>query len=98
MFPDRWHTQRPNNAISCFTSKVSIVLCRTCEQNGNVKAKAGMPCRRGKVQYQYVSEFKWGRMVGLHKGGLSYHDILANTGHVAKIMWNQRIEADLTQR
>jgi hypothetical protein len=48
-----------------------------------------------------MSQFKWGTMVGFQEAGLSYHDILAHTGHAAmKAMhlWNQWIEEDCMQR
>ena len=48
-----------------------------------MNASTGMPCRHIRVQYQQVSAFKWGRMVGLWEAGLSYRDIAAHTGHAA---------------
>ena len=48
-----------------------------------MKGNAGMPHQRGRAQYQYMSEFKWGSMVGLWEAGLSYHVILACTGHAS---------------
>ena len=51
-----------------------------------------MPRRRERAQYQQVSAFERGRMVGLWEAGLSYHDIAARTGHAAMTVlrvWNQ---------
>ena len=60
-----------------------------------------MPRRYKTVQYQHVSVFEWGRMVGLWEAGLSYLDIVAHTGHAAMTVmheWNQRREEGHTQR
>ena len=46
-----------------------------------MKASAGMPRRHERAQYQQVSAFEQGRMVGLREAGLSYRDIAARTGH-----------------
>ena len=70
-------------------------------QSLNVKASAGMPRRHKKAQYQQVSALKWGRMVGLWEGGLSYHDTAARTGHAATTVmrvWNQWREEGHMQR
>ena len=51
-----------------------------------------MPRRRERVQYQQVSAFEWGRMVGLWEAGLSYRDFAAHKGHAAMTVmrvWNQ---------
>ena len=56
-------------------------------------------CKR--VQYQQVSAFKRGRMVGLQEAGLSYRGIAACTGHAATTVmhvWNQWREEGCTQR
>ena len=66
-----------------------------------MKASAGIPRRREKAQYQQVSAFERGRMVGLREAGLSYSDIAARTGHAAKTVmrvWNQLREESRTQR
>ena len=47
---------------------------------------------RERAQYQQVSAFERGRMVGLREAGLSYRDIAARSGHAATIVmraWNQ---------
>ena len=49
-----------------------------------MKASAGMPHQRERAQYQQVSAFERGRMVGLREAGLSYHDIAACTGHAVR--------------
>ena len=51
-----------------------------------MKASAGIPRRYERAQYQQVSAFKQGRMVGLWKAGLSYRDIAARTRHAAMIV------------
>ena len=48
-----------------------------------MKASAGTPSQCERVQYQQVSTFRWGSMVGLREAGLSYRDIAARTGHAA---------------
>ena len=66
-----------------------------------MKASAGMPRRRQRAQYQQVSAFERGRMVGLRKAGLSCRDIAAHTGHAATTVmrvWNQWTEEGRTQR
>ena len=60
-----------------------------------------MPQRRERAQYQQVSAFDRGRMVGLREAGLSYRDIAARTGHaITKVMgvWNQWREEGRTHR
>ena len=60
-----------------------------------------MPRRRESVQYQQVSAFERGRMVGLREVGLSYLDIAARTGQAATAVmrvWNQWREEGFTQR
>ena len=60
-----------------------------------------MPRRRESTQYQQVSAFERGRMVGLREAGLSNHDIAARTGHAATTVmrvWNQWREEGRTQR
>ena len=60
-----------------------------------------MPRRRERAQYQQVSAFERGRMIGLREAGLSYHDIAALTGHAATTVmrvWNQWREEGRTQR
>ena len=57
-----------------------------------MKASAGMPRKRKRVQYPQVSTFERGRMVGLQEAGLSYGDTAARTGHAAMTVmsvWNQ---------
>ena len=66
-----------------------------------MKASAGMPRRHERVQYQHVSAFEWGRMVGLQEAGLSYRDIEARTGHAAMTVmcvWSQWREEGCMQR
>ena len=66
-----------------------------------MKASAGIPRRRERMQYQQVSSFERGRMIGLQEAGLSYRDIAACTGHAATtvmIVWNQWREEGRTQR
>ena len=65
-----------------------------------MKASTGMPHRRERVQYQQVSAFERGRMVGLREAGLTYRDIAARTGHASTTVmrvWNQWREKSLTQ-
>ena len=60
-----------------------------------------MPRRHERTQYQQVSAFERGRMVGLREAGLSCHGIAARTGHaVTTVMrvWNQWREDGRTQR
>ena len=60
-----------------------------------------MPRRRERAQYQQVSAFERGRMVGLREAGLSYRDIEARTRHAAPTVmrvWNPWREEDRTQR
>ena len=60
-----------------------------------------MARRREKAQYQQVSAFKRGRMVGLQEAGLSYRYVAAHTGHAAKTVmhvWNQWGDEGRTQR
>ena len=57
-----------------------------------MKASAGMPRRRKRTQYQQVSAFERGKMVGLREASLSCRDIAARTGHAATTVvrvWNQ---------
>ena len=57
-----------------------------------MKASAGMPRQRERAQYQQVSAFERGRMVGLRDAGLSNSDIETRTGHAATTVmcvWNQ---------
>ena len=57
-----------------------------------MKASAVMPRRRERAQYQQVSAFERGRIVGPREAGLSYRDIAARTGHTAMTVmrvWNQ---------
>ena len=66
-----------------------------------MKANAGMPRRRERAQYQQVSAFERGRMVGLLEAILSYRDIAARTGYAAMTLmrvWNQWREEGRTQR
>ena len=66
-----------------------------------MKASVGMPRQRERAQYQQVSTFKLGRIVGLREAGLSYRDIAARTGHAATTVtrvWNQWREEGHTQR
>ena len=66
-----------------------------------MKASVGLPRRRERAQYQQVSAFERGRMVGVREVGLSYPDIAARSGHAAiTIMrvWNQWREEGRTQR
>ena len=66
-----------------------------------MKASAGMPRRRERVQYQQASIFERSRMVGLREAGLSYCDITARRGHAATtvmLVWNQCSEEGCTQR
>ena len=60
-----------------------------------------MPCQRKRAQYQQVSAFERGRMVGLQEAGVSYCDIAACTGHAAMTVmrvWNQWREEGHTHR
>ena len=53
------------------------------------------------MQYQQVSAFERGTMVGFQEAGLSYRDNAARKGHAAmKVMrvWNQWREEGCTQR
>ena len=73
----------------------------SAELPNKVEASAGMPRRRERAQYQQVSAFERGRMVGHHKAGLSYRDIVARTGHATTTVmrvWNQWREEGRTQR
>ena len=57
--------------------------------------------RRENAQYQEVSAFKRGRMVGLQEAGSSYRYVAARTGHAATTVvrvWNQWTEESRTQR
>ena len=66
-----------------------------------MKASVGMPCRRERAQYQQVSAFERGRMVGIREAGLSYRDIAARAGHAAATVmrvWIQRREECRMQR
>ena len=66
-----------------------------------MKASAGMPRRRERVQYQQVSAFEWGRMVGLREAGLSYRDTATRKEHAGTSMehvWNQWREEGRMQR
>ena len=66
-----------------------------------MKANTGIPRRRGRAQYRNMSEFTWGRMIGLLEAGLSYRDISTCTGHSATTVMctcNQSIEGGRTQR
>ena len=52
--------------------------------------------RLERAQYQQVSAFERGRMVGLREAGLSYRDIVAHTGHAAMTdmrVWDEWREA-----
>ena len=60
-----------------------------------------MPHRLERAQYQQVSAFERGRMVGLREAGLSYRDIAGRTGHAAMTVmhvWNQWRKEGRTQR
>ena len=66
-----------------------------------MKASAGMPRRRERAQYQQVSAFERGRMIGFREAGLSYRDIAARTEHAATTgmhVWNQWREEGRTHR
>ena len=66
-----------------------------------MKARAGMPRRRERVQYQQASAFERGRMVDLRAACLSYRDIAVRIGHAATTVmrvWNQWREDGRTQR
>ena len=66
-----------------------------------MEASAGMIRRRERAQYQQVSSFKRGRMIGLWEAGLSYRDIAASTGYAAmtvRCVRNQWREEGHTQR
>ena len=66
-----------------------------------MKASAGMPRRCERVQYQQMSAFERGKMIGLQEVGMSYHDIVARTGHAAMTVmrvWNQWREEGRMQR
>ncbi|GFW60161.1 uncharacterized protein TNCV_1842441 [Trichonephila clavipes] len=41
-----------------------------------------MPPRRNKEKFQQLSEFEWRRIIGLRKGGFTYHAI------GARVQWN----------
>ena len=62
------------------------------------KLVQGMPRRRERAQYQQVSAFERGRMVGLREAGLSYRDIVARTGHAAMTVMRVWREEGRTQR
>ncbi|PSN38897.1 hypothetical protein C0J52_20069 [Blattella germanica] len=49
-----------------------------------------MPRRREWAQYQQVSPFERGRMIGLQEAGLSYRDIAPRTGHAATTVMHRR--------
>ena len=60
-----------------------------------------MPRQQERAQYQQVSAFERGRMVGFREAGLSYRDTAARTGHAATTamrVWNQWREEGRTQR
>ena len=66
-----------------------------------MKASAGMPRRGERVQYQQVSAFERGRIVGFREAGLSYRDIATRIGYAATTvmrLWNQWREEARTQR
>ncbi|PSN31409.1 hypothetical protein C0J52_25475 [Blattella germanica] len=63
--------------------------------------RLGMPHRRERAQYQQVSPFERGRLIGLREAGLSYRDIAARTGHAATTVmrvWNEQRRADIVPR
>ena len=89
-------TVSPAMSVLCLAQSV-----QSFQTTLNPRASAGMPHRRERAQYQQVSAFKRGRMVGLWEAGLSYRDIAAFTGHAATTVmhvWNQRREEGHTQR
>ena len=55
-----------------------------------MKASASMPRRRERAQYEQVSAFERGRMVGLREAGLSYLEIAARKGHAATTVMRVR--------
>ena len=60
-----------------------------------------MPRRRERVQYQQMSAFERGRMVGLREAGLPYRDMADRTAHAAATamrVWNQWREEGRAQR
>ncbi|KAJ8880228.1 hypothetical protein PR048_016694 [Dryococelus australis] len=58
------------SALSCVTGKVSVTPSSVSEEPSNeVKASASIIRRRQKSPYQYVSEFKQCRMIGLRETG-----------------------------
>ena len=66
-----------------------------------MKASAGMYRQCKRAQYQQMSAFERGRMVGLRDARLSYCDIAAHTGHAAMTVmrvWNQWREEGHMQR
>ncbi|KAJ8878666.1 hypothetical protein PR048_019251 [Dryococelus australis] len=73
----------PSSDLSYVAGKVSVTPSSVREEPSNeVQTSASMP-RRQRVQYQHVSEFERGRMIGLRERRLSYRDISARKGHAA---------------
>ena len=63
---------------------------RVFEWSRNIKANAVMSDWCGRVQYQQMSEFKWGRMFGLWETGLTYPIISVWIGNAAMTVMHVR--------